>query len=131
MYVGDADNRVIRKIDTLGNVTTFAGSGFSGNTDGLVSTATFATITKGYIDKDDKLYINTGSNSSNTIRLINPALSILPQWNPLLSLVGPPNTAYTGNSALWANSPPSTTSAAIDRLTSWLLGALNSGNTVP
>ena len=41
MYVTDADNFVIRKIDTAGNVTTFAGSGSPGFTDGQGSAAQF------------------------------------------------------------------------------------------
>ncbi len=41
MYVTDADNFVIRKIDTAGNVITFAGSGSPGFTDGQGSGAQF------------------------------------------------------------------------------------------
>ena len=41
MYVTDADNFVIRKIDTAGNVITLAGSGSPGFTDGQGSGAQF------------------------------------------------------------------------------------------
>lgn len=41
MYVTDADNFVIRRIDTGGNVTTFAGSGSAGFADGQGSVAQF------------------------------------------------------------------------------------------
>lgn len=41
LYIADFTNNMIRKIDTLGNVTTFAGSGASGSSDGLSSMASF------------------------------------------------------------------------------------------
>src|SRR5579871_851315 len=41
MYVSDTYNNVIRKISASGNVTTFAGTGAQGMTNGSASTATF------------------------------------------------------------------------------------------
>lgn len=41
MYVSDTYNNVIRRVSASGNVTTFAGSGAQGATDGPASSATF------------------------------------------------------------------------------------------
>jgi len=41
LYVADTQNNVIRKIDTLGNVTTFAGDGKEGYKDGAAEDARF------------------------------------------------------------------------------------------
>jgi len=43
VYVADASNHRIRKIDLEGTVTTFAGTGVAGSNDGVASSATFNT----------------------------------------------------------------------------------------
>jgi hypothetical protein len=45
IFVADTGNRVIRKIDTQGNVTTFSGSGVVGKADGAATSAQFAMPT--------------------------------------------------------------------------------------
>ncbi len=65
MYVTDADNFVIRKIDTAGNVSTFAGSGSPGFTDGQGNGAQF--IYPGDIvfnPADGYLYITDSGNNA-------------------------------------------------------------------
>ena len=44
LYVADGGNHRIRKIDTIGNVTTFAGSGVRGSVDGDLLKASFGTL---------------------------------------------------------------------------------------
>lgn len=69
-FVADYYNNKIRKIDALGNVTTFAGTGVPGSNDGAATEATFnypATIS---IDSHDNLFLTDENN--NKIRKIAP-----------------------------------------------------------
>lgn len=70
LFVADYYNNKIRKIDVLGNVSTFAGSGIAGSNDGTAIEATFnhpATIS---IDSQDNLFLTDENN--NKIRKITP-----------------------------------------------------------
>lgn len=71
LFVADRDNHVIRKIDTDGQVTLFAGTvGEKGYADGAAGAAKFASPLKLDIDKDDNLYIADRDN--HVIRKIAP-----------------------------------------------------------
>ena len=73
LYVADSYNYRIRKITSAGVVTTYAGLGYSGTTDGDVSVATFNVITGITIENTTKtLYIVDHFN--NRIRAIAPSL---------------------------------------------------------
>lgn len=70
LFVADYYNNKIRKIDTLGNVSTFAGTGIAGANDGTATEASFnypATIS---IDSHDNLFLTDENN--NKIRKIAP-----------------------------------------------------------
>jgi hypothetical protein len=70
MYVTDAANHVIRKIDTSGNVTTLAGSGTPGFADGTGSAAKFnkpCTIVYNYADG----FFYVADCSNNAIRRVS------------------------------------------------------------
>jgi hypothetical protein len=70
MYVADAGNHVIRKIDTAGNVTTFAGSGHMGYADGNGTAAKFNFPTGiVYNPNDGAMYVVDHGN--NMIRRID------------------------------------------------------------
>jgi len=69
IYVVDSNNQKIRKIDTSGNVTTFAGTGAAGSTDGPVASATFNNPSGITIDGLGNIYI--ADTSSHTIRKID------------------------------------------------------------
>ncbi|KOF01370.1 hypothetical protein OB69_17945, partial [Roseivirga seohaensis subsp. aquiponti] len=62
---------IIRKIDTEGNVSDFAGSGFFGNVDGQGTEARFTTLMGGAIDSQGNLYVADFGNHS--IRKITSA----------------------------------------------------------
>ena len=67
LYVADAFNHRIRKVDPSQNVTTVAGSGVSGSTgggfqNGPGNQALFATPTAVYASRDGNLYVGDGSN---------------------------------------------------------------------
>lgn len=58
LFVADTINQTIRKIDTLGNVTTYAGqAGVIGDADGLLQNARFKYPTALKFDSSGKLYV--------------------------------------------------------------------------
>jgi sugar lactone lactonase YvrE len=61
LYVSDRDNHKIRKIDTFGNVTTFAGSS-QGFQDDLGTNAKFSNPTGICIDTEGSLYVADSGN---------------------------------------------------------------------
>jgi DNA-binding beta-propeller fold protein YncE len=68
MYIADTYNNVIRAIDTSGVISTFAGTGSYGNTDGATTQAEFA-LPKGIaLGASGEIYVSDGSN--HTIRKI-------------------------------------------------------------
>ncbi len=62
VYVADAANNVIRKITPAGVVTTIAGTGFAGATNGTAPSATFNTPLSLAIDASGNLYITEKNN---------------------------------------------------------------------
>lgn len=62
VYVADYINKVIRKITPSGIVSTFAGNGSSGSTDGNGSNARFALPTGITIDANGNLYVADSGN---------------------------------------------------------------------
>lgn len=71
IYVADDNNNVIRKITPDGQVSTFAGSGVQGKTDGTGTAAQFMLPLSLTIDASGNLYVGEGGN--NDIRKITPA----------------------------------------------------------
>lgn len=71
IYVADQTNNKIRKVTPLGVVTTFAGTGTLGSTDGAISTATFNLPCGLIFDTDGTLYVLQSGNSA--IRKIDAA----------------------------------------------------------
>lgn len=70
IYVADNFNHVIRKIDTAGIVTTFAGRGTSGYQDGTNTNSAFYVPTGLALDADGNLYVSEQFN--RRIRKITP-----------------------------------------------------------
>ncbi|MFK7924714.1 MAG: PKD domain-containing protein [Bacteroidia bacterium] len=70
VYVADTKNYLIRKIDTLGNVTTIAGSGSFGVQDGSALSARFAEPSGIVLGLDGNLYIC--DHIGHTIRKLTP-----------------------------------------------------------
>lgn len=72
VYVADAGNHAIRKIDTSGVVSTFAGSvdGLAGSTDGTGPEASSTLPEYLATDSAGNVYVSDGGN--NTIRKITP-----------------------------------------------------------
>ena len=62
LYVSDTGNNVIRKIDTNGNVSTLAGSGSAGSSDGVGTNASFSTPMGITIDTSGNLYVADNHN---------------------------------------------------------------------
>jgi hypothetical protein len=58
VYIVDAENNRIRKVDTSGNVTTLAGSGSALTTDGNGVAASFSSPSNLVIDGNNNLYIS-------------------------------------------------------------------------
>lgn len=70
VYVTDQENHLIRKINSAGIVTTFAGSGIQGSTNGTGTAASFSFPTGIAIDANNNLYV---SESPGRIRKISSA----------------------------------------------------------
>lgn len=68
IYIADRVYHLIRKIDTLGNVTTIAGNGTSGNTNGLGTNAQFSGPSGICVNENGQIIIADTDN--NLIRLI-------------------------------------------------------------
>jgi len=100
LYVGDTANNIIRKIViSTGTVTTFAGSGLAGMTDGNGTAAQFNQPTGIAIDSSGNLYVCDTSN--NRIRKIS--INNTQNWSLIGNLQGPTgssgqatNTGATG-----------------------------------
>ncbi|WP_183557718.1 NHL repeat-containing protein [Mucilaginibacter sp. SP1R1] len=71
LYVADANNHLIRKIDLTGTVTTIAGTGKAGNSDGTGTAASFSHPSGITIDNAGNLFVADAGN--NLIRKITPA----------------------------------------------------------
>jgi sugar lactone lactonase YvrE len=71
LFVADANNHTIRKIDLTGNVTTFAGSGKAGNADGSGKAASFSHPSGITIDANGNLFVADAGN--NLVRKITSA----------------------------------------------------------
>jgi sugar lactone lactonase YvrE len=71
LYVGDYGNNEIRKITSAGAVTTLAGSGAHGNTDGTGRAASFNSPESVAVDAGGNVYVADYGN--NEIRKITPA----------------------------------------------------------
>lgn len=69
LYVADSGNNRIRKITTSGVVTTVAGTGVAGETDGPAASATFSLPTGVAVDASGRVFVS--ESSSNRIRLID------------------------------------------------------------
>jgi len=70
LYLADSRNNMIRKIDAKGMVTTLAGSGIAGSTDGKGDTASFFFPAAVAVDKQGFVYVADTHN--NLIRKISP-----------------------------------------------------------
>lgn len=70
VYVADSGNHLIRKISKEGAVTTFAGSGTAGSTNGNGIAASFNLPTG--ITVDGNGYVYVGDSGNNLIRRITP-----------------------------------------------------------
>lgn len=62
LYVADYNNNKIRKIDTSGNVSTFCGTGVTGNVDGNATTAQFNKPGVICFDGIDTFYVTDSGN---------------------------------------------------------------------
>jgi hypothetical protein len=71
LFVADINNNVIRKITPLGVVSTYAGSGAFGNTNGNALSATFNYLTGVATDAAGNVYVADGGNY--VIRKITPS----------------------------------------------------------
>ena len=71
IYVADTGNHVIRKITAAGAVSTFAGTGAAGFTDGTGTAASFSRPTGIALDAAGNVYVTDTMN--NAVRKISPA----------------------------------------------------------
>ena len=111
VYVSDFGNNAVRRIDTAGNVTTYAGvMGQSGSTDGPIASARFRFPASLAFGSDGSLYVS----DSNQLRRISADGSTVTTLNVGFvgaQVFGSDGTMYFANSAtgLWSLSPGSST----------------------
>ena len=70
VYVADCNNRQVRKVTPAGEVTTLAGSGNQGTTDGPGDAASFGGLYGAAVDASGNVYVTDIAN--NMIRKISP-----------------------------------------------------------
>jgi len=70
LYLADTGNNKVRKVDSAGVVTTLAGSGTKGSSDGTGTSASFDTPIGVAVDASGTVYVTTGNQQ---IRKITPA----------------------------------------------------------
>src|SRR5207302_3159470 len=100
VYVADAANHIIRKIDSAGNVTTLAGSaGNPGSADGTAGTAQFNFPSAVAADTSGNVYVADTNN--HTIRKIDSGGNV----STLAGLAGNPGNADGTGTAARFNSP--------------------------
>jgi len=93
IYVADSRNNKIRKIDTNGYVSTFAGSGVAGSADGMGTKASFSRPI--HIAADNAGYLYVSDRDNNKIRKISPA-------GRVTTLAGTGAAGYTDGNGLAA-----------------------------
>ncbi len=95
IYVADAGNNKIRKITPLGVVSTFAGSGVAGSTNGTGTLATFDSPQGVVLDSSDNIYV--ASLVNDLIRKITPAgvVSTFAGTGESAPYIGAPGTGGT------------------------------------
>jgi sugar lactone lactonase YvrE len=71
IYIADTYNNVIRKITPSGDVSTLAGSGSSGNDNGVGTSASFSSPMGVAVDSSNNIYVADTGN--NLIRKISPS----------------------------------------------------------
>ncbi|ESU21582.1 hypothetical protein FCR2A7T_00290 [Flavobacterium cauense R2A-7] len=79
LYVADTHNYRIRKITPSADVTTYAGRGFNGTTNGDVSVATFGTITGLAIDRVNNILYLADYGNNNIRKILPPSGAPSPQ----------------------------------------------------
>lgn len=117
IYVADAGNHVIRKIDASGNVTTFAGQpGQTGNINGdKTAVAKFNAPTGVFVDANNDVYVADRMNSS--IRKISGGLvtTVITGLNIPSDVVIQNNTYFiTDNHRVWKYKTSLSTYAGAD-----------------
>ena len=101
VYVADTFNHCIRRISPNGAVSTLAGSGTSGNGDGLAASAQFSAPSGLAIDASGSLYVADTDNRA--IRKIDRAGTVSTLVGPggLTVLGAPRGVAVDGWGAIW------------------------------
>ena len=75
VYIADSKNNVIRKVDTSGNISTFAGTGTAGHTGdgGPAKNATLSGPYSIWADPAGNLYVDELGSGASYVRLIDTA----------------------------------------------------------
>lgn len=117
VFVADLYNYKIRRVSPAGAVTTYAGSGSSGSTDGVGTSAGFKSLSGITIDTLGNLFV--ADKSLQTIRKITPSAVVT-------TLAGTPSTTGSTNGLGTSASFYNPTKVAVD--TNGMIYVTDSGN---
>ncbi len=103
LYVSDVGNNRIRRITPAGAVSTIAGTGTSGQANGIATSATFSGIVGIAIDASGNIYVGDGSRIRKLTPCFTPSTPTISGSNTFCTGGSTVLTSSAANNYLWSN----------------------------
>jgi sugar lactone lactonase YvrE len=127
VFVADSNNHAIRKITAAGVVSTFAGSGNAGFSNGNGAAASFNFPVGVAVDSSGNVFVADSNN--NAIRKISPAGIVSTFADASAGLSGPGGVAVDSNGNVYAMGPTTLLKMSLTGAVSTLAGGGSNGFT--